>query len=89
MATAGAGACGDLSALAKGGLIDPSLANGLKNDFKFEVASSALERGCEIFATPVSKSGGTRSFMVSQDGVLRAAKKNGARADKQDTPVGN
>ena len=89
MATAGQGSCGDLGPLAKNGLIDPTLATGLKNDFRFEVAISDGGRVCEIFATPVSTFGGTRSFTVSNDGVIRGADKKGSKADKHDPPLAN
>ena len=87
MATQGAGSCADLSKLASSGLIKPELATGIKNDFQFEVAMAGPRKGCELFATPNSKS--ARSFMISQDGVIRAANKKGAKADKNDLPLPN
>ncbi len=88
-ATSGRGDCGDLSSLQTAGLIDPKLASGTRNEYRFEVIISGPSRGCELFATPISTSGGTRSFMVSNDGIVRGAKKLGLKADKYDQELGN
>jgi type IV pilus assembly protein PilA len=87
MATQGAGSCGDLSKLASSGLITPELATGIKNEYQFEVVMAGPRKSCELFATPMSKYG--RSFMISQDGVIRGANKKGAKADKNDLPLSN
>ena len=90
MATVGNGSCGDLSSLAKAGLIKPDLAAGIKNDFQFEVVVSGPKRNiCEIFATPTAKVGRGRSFMVSDDGVIRAADKKGQKASRSDPAISN
>ena len=87
IATSGNGYCGDLSSLAKDGLIDSASATGSKKGYQFEIIISDAGRGCEIFATPSSKLGVGRSFMISNDGVLRGANKKGLKADKYDVVV--
>lgn len=81
--------CGELQTLGAEGFIDSVLAKGEKNGYRFQIVNSPFG-GCEITATPVSTSTGTRSFYFStEDGIMRTAMKNGLRADKNDTPLGN
>ena len=82
----GTSLCGNLAALRSVGLIDQAIASGQKNGYKYEV-SAAANNGCNVFATPVSKMDGSRSFMVSYDGIFRAANKKGLMADKNDPPL--
>lgn len=90
-ATAGAGRCGDLKQLQAQRLIDSSLGeSNQKNGYRFMVVNLPLiNGGCEINAAPVSTSSGTRSFYFStEDGVIRAASKNGQFANGTDAPLG-
>lgn len=90
-ATAGNGRCGDLKQLQAMQLIDSSLgATNQKSGYRFMVTNLPLiGGGCEIHATPVSASSGTRSFFFStEDGVIRAASKNGQFASGTDAPLG-
>ena len=88
-ATAGSGRCGDLKALQATNLIDPVIASGQRSGYRFMVVNlPTLNGDCAIKATPISKSMGTRSFYYStEDGVIRAAAKNGLFADENDLPL--
>lgn len=88
MATSG-GRCGDLATLNAQKLIDPALAKGEKYGYRFMVINlPTVNGGCELHAAPTSSSVGTRSFYFStEDGVLRAAAKNGKFADATDAPI--
>lgn len=78
--------CAGLPALNAENLIDSDLAKGEKNGYRFQVANSVS--GCEINATPISASTGSRSFYFStEEGIIRAARKNGSMADKNDMPL--
>ena len=90
MSTIGA-RCGDLKTLAASKLVDPALANGEKSGYRFMVVNLPTARGgCEIHATPLASSHGTRSFYYStEDGVIRAASKNGLFASASDAPIDN
>ena len=80
--------CGDLTTLGSAKLIDSVLATGEKAGYRYEVTVSSERIGCDLFATPISKSTGTRSFMISHDGVSRGADKKGLMADKNDPRLG-
>ncbi|HLM02703.1 MAG TPA: DUF4190 domain-containing protein [Pyrinomonadaceae bacterium] len=82
------GICGDIQTLIAGKLInDLSLAKNEKNGYRFMVANLP-GKGCEIHATPLTTSHGTRSFFYStEDRVMRAADKKGLPADKKDLPL--
>jgi hypothetical protein len=84
------GKCGDIQTLIAGKLInDLTLAKNEKNGYRFMVVNLPVG-GCEIHATPLTTSQGTRSFFYStEDNVLRAADKKGAAADKKDLPLGS
>jgi hypothetical protein len=84
------GKCGDIQTLIATKLFnDLSLAKNEKNGYRFMVVNLPAG-GCEIHATPLSTSHGTRSFFYStEDNVIRAADKKGLAADKQDLPLGN
>jgi type II secretory pathway pseudopilin PulG len=83
------GICGDLKELAAAKLIDPVMANGEKSGYRFAVINvPKIGGGCELHATPLSSSTGTRSFYFStEDGEIRAGIKNGKYADKSDLPI--
>lgn len=84
MAAHGAEVCGDLSALGSAKLIDSVLAAGEKAGYRYEITTSGERMGCDLFATPISESTGTRSFMMSYDGVARGVDKKGLKANKND-----
>ncbi len=88
-ATVGAGRYGDLKALQSAGLIDQVTASGQKNGYRFIIVIlPTMNGGVAINATPMTKSHGTRSFYFSsEDGVMRAASKNGLLADSNDLPM--
>lgn len=87
MATNASSKCGELNQLGAAQLIDSVLASGEKTGYRFQTVNSPFG-GCEITATPISASTGTRSFYFStEDGLIRAGKKNGQRADKNDSPI--
>lgn len=87
MATTSSSKCADLKELGAANSIDSVLAGGEKMGYRYQVVNSPFG-GCEITATPMSVSIGTRSFYFStEDGILRAGKKNGQRADKNDAPL--
>ncbi len=89
MATKSSNKCGDLAALSSQSLIDTALAKGEKSGYRFVIVNSPIG-SCEINAVPMSDSTGTRSFYWStEDGVVRAAKKDGKFADKTDLPLGD
>lgn len=81
--------CGDLPTLGSGQLIDAVLSKGEKSGYRFMVVNlPTINGGCEIHAAPLTASTGTRSFYFStEDGILRAANKNGKFADKTDLPL--
>ncbi|HEX8738391.1 MAG TPA: DUF4190 domain-containing protein, partial [Pyrinomonadaceae bacterium] len=68
------GKCGDIQVLIAGKLVnDLSLAKNEKNGYRFMVVNLPTG-GCEILATPLTTSHGTRSFYYStEDRVIRAA----------------
>lgn len=81
------GSCPDLQTLAKEMSLDRELASGVKNGYRFE-SSGSMASGCEVTATPLSKSAGTRSFYFSEvDGVVRAGYKQAKPADQSDPPL--
>lgn len=87
MAAMSSSKCADLKELGSMNSIDSVLASGEKMDYRFQIVNSPFG-GCEITATPVSASSGTRSFYFStEDNILRAGTKNGQRADKNDMPM--
>lgn len=89
VATVGSGNCGELSQLRSAGLVDEKIAGGTMNGYKYELAFDNSKRSCFAYATPESLSMGTRSFLLSDDGVIHAAVKNGARAELKDPALGN
>lgn len=87
MVTASSSKCADLKELGAAASIDSVLASGEKMGYRYQIVNSPFG-GCEITATPMSASVGTRSFYFStEEGIIRAGKKNGERADKNDLPI--
>jgi type II secretory pathway pseudopilin PulG len=84
LSTYGDGYCGEMNQLRSAGLIDEDLAQGSKSGYKFQLAFDDNKRGCWAYATPLTSSTGTRSFLMSRDGVIHAGKKNGALAELKD-----
>ncbi len=83
MATGGRGACGSLSDLIGANLLGQNMGSGEKSGYRFTVEK--LPGGCEINAVPISRSTGTRSFLVATDeGNIRMAAKNGSPATRSD-----
>jgi len=87
LSTVGNGSCGEMNQLRSAGLIDEDLALGSKSGYKFELAFDDNKHGCYAYATPLTSSSGARSFLMSRDGVIHAAKKNGALAELKDPPL--
>jgi hypothetical protein len=87
--TSGKVGCGDLMELKEANLIDNKFGSGNKNGYKIQIIPSAKKlHACDITAVPVSSMSGTRSFYVSsEDGIIRAAAKNGRAADANDLPL--
>ena len=83
MATAGKGSCGEFNDLVSSNLVDSKFGKGEYNGYKFIIVKVPVANGgCEMHATPMSSSSGTRSFYIStNEGLLRAAIKNGRQAD--------
>jgi type II secretory pathway pseudopilin PulG len=84
---------GTLDELATAELIDPRLATGSKNGYRFTLQITRnvdnLE-GFEILAVPLEyRSTGRRSFYVDETGVIRAADARGAPSTKYDAPLGS
>ena len=89
MAVGNTNKCGDLQTLSSKQLIDSVLAAGEKNGYHFTIINlPIIGGGCEIHAVPMTVSTGTRSFYFStEDGIIRAAAKNGKLADRNDLPL--
>lgn len=81
---------GTLQELAESGLIDPNLASGTKNGYRFTVTlDSSNPEAFEVTGIPVTyQSSGTRSFYVDETFVIRAADNFGGPPTKMDTPLG-
>lgn len=78
--------CVSLEEMAANKAILEGLADGEHNGYRFAVNTS--QSGCEITATPVSKTMGDRSFYYSTaDGKLRGATKQGAVATNSDAII--
>ena len=84
--TAGAGDYGNLEELNSQSLINEAYTTKVRSGYRFEL--SAYGDSYEVTATPVDyPKSGVRSFYVSEDGVIRAADKQGEVADEDDPPV--
>lgn len=79
--------CSSLADLAKNKIVNENLADGENNGYRFAINDFPFG-GCEITATPISPSHGTRSFYYStEDGKIRGATKSGAIASKYDPTI--
>jgi type IV pilus assembly protein PilA len=95
-ATRGAGKFGTLSELAADNLIDPRLASGTKNGYRFTIELTTDEMnypGFTVVGVPMTYGGvegsGVRSFYVDETGVIRGGDKFGRPATKEDLPINN
>ncbi len=87
-ATIGNGDYGTLQELAEAELLDPQLAGGIKNGYRFKV--EVYESSYVLMASPVVyPNTGGRSFYSSETGVIRAADKQGLAADESDPALGD
>jgi type IV pilus assembly protein PilA len=83
---------GTLDELATKGLIDPMLASGAKNGYKFSVEVKPGEypnpEGFEVVGVPMTyQTTGRRSFYIDDSFVIRAADNHGGPSTKLDTPL--
>lgn len=87
VSTTGAGKYGTLNELAAAGLIDQTLANGVKNNYVFEIRTNGAS--FEAFATPVKDRDfkGRSFYFSSQEQFIRGAKKGGMAATAYDPPL--
>jgi hypothetical protein len=78
------GRYGTLHELVGDGHIDPVIATGVKNGYRFEIRLG--EKEFEAYATPIKvATGATRSFYLSSpDWRIRGADKQGEKADADD-----
>jgi len=84
------GTFGELNDLAYENLLEPELASGKRNGYRFTVIAVPGSRGFEVSGVPVNYgSTGTRSFFLDETGVIRAADRRGAEATKLDAPLGS
>lgn len=83
------GRCADLQTLGTENMIDPVLAKGEKNGYRFTVVKLPTLKGdCAVTATPSSTSVGSRAFYYStEDNLIRARKFDGKPADPSDEPI--
>lgn len=89
--TRGAGRFGTLNELAAEGLIDPKLANGMKNGYRFTVELTTDELnypGFAVVGVPITyRSTGVRSFYLDHTGVIRCGDNSGGPSTKEDLPL--
>ncbi len=85
--TSGAGHYGTMQELLTAGLIDASLARGVKYNYRFEIKTDGTT--FEVLATPTKDSDtGSRSFYLSsEEQFIRGAKKGGMAATAYDPPL--
>jgi type IV pilus assembly protein PilA len=72
------------------GMITPSLAQGIKNGYRFTIVVTKHddEHGFEIVSVPITyPNSGMRSFYLDESGVIRAGNNHGASASKFDVPL--
>jgi hypothetical protein len=86
-ATTGKGRFGTMSELKEEKLIDDALASGLKDGYCFVLTTTS--EAFEVRAAPARyPADGRRSFYFSlDDGIIRAADKQGLAADASDPPL--
>jgi type IV pilus assembly protein PilA len=83
---------GTLDQLGSQGLIDPNLASGTKNGYKFKLEIVMREDpdpvGFEAVGVPITyPNSGRRSFYIDETGVIRAADNRGVEATRFDSPL--
>lgn len=82
---------GTLEELESQGLIDPALASGTKNGYRFRLKVTKNEdgfEGFEVVAVPMTyQRSGQRSFFVDESMVIRAADNRGGPSTKFDRPL--
>jgi type IV pilus assembly protein PilA len=82
---------GTLEELEAEGLIDPALASGTKNGYRFTLEVTKNEErleGFEVVAVPMTyQSSGRRSFFVDESMVIRAGDNNGGPSTVSDRPL--
>ena len=81
-----------LEELAAEELIDPALARGVKNGYRFAIdlrpADYSTPAGFEVTGVPVKyRSSGRRSFFLDESAVIRAADNHGGPSTVFDTPL--
>ena len=83
------GKWGTLEELAANGLIDPNLADGAKNGYKFTLTlDSQNPESFEVTGVPEDyRNTGTRSFFIDETFVIRAGDNFGAPATEMDSPL--
>ena len=83
------GRCADLQTLGTEGMIDPVLAKGEKNGYRFTVVKlPTLNGDCAVTATPSSASVGSRAFYYStEDNLIRVRNFEGKPAEQFDKPI--
>lgn len=87
VSSTGEGKYGTLKELAAAGLIDQTLARGVKNNYVFEIKTNGSS--FEAFATPLKDSDfkGRSFYLSSQEQFIRGAKKGGVAATAYDPPL--
>ena len=93
-ATVGNGKFGTLDELAANGLIDPRLARGTKNGYRFTVDVTPMRSNqpstFQAVGVPLQyRSTGRRSFYIDESGVIRAGDNRGAAATERTPPLGD
>lgn len=85
--TTGNGQCGTMANLLEEKLVDEELAGGFKNGYYFKLLTTS--EAFEVEASPMKyPANGTRSFYFSsEEGIIRAADKQGLAADANDPPL--
>ena len=80
-------ACWNLNTLVRNKSVNEGLADGEHNGYRFSI-TDLPSGGCEVNATPISNSHGTRSFYyLTAERKIHGANKNGATADKNDPVI--
>ena len=93
-ATRGAGAFGTLDQLASERLINPALASGAHNGYRFSLETNPSRYndvpGFQLVVVPLTYgSSGNRSFYVDETGVIRAEDNRGREANELTPPLNN
>jgi type IV pilus assembly protein PilA len=83
---------GSLDDLASEQLIDPTLASGVKNGYRFSLELTASEysnpEGFKVKSVPLNyQSSGRRSFFIDETSVIRASDNHGGPSSEFDPPL--